>query len=260
MVQVTTPYSSAPFQCARTPPKRTLLDARAFLATHLIKSQRQLVGDAMNSNNGAFRILVVDNDPAIATSLAEILQSSGFSALPFSNPFNALAATAAEYPDVLITAVQIADISGIELALQLKDLCLDCGVLIISGFSCFGNLIERACRLGFQISLHSRPANPNTFPGEVRRLVHRNTLSANRSRSTRSRHVLDLEGTHSIHSLRQSRWHVSFRLYGLLRHCEFQAARRGPHRARTEAHLRALDVRNPKTRRKESSISSESSD
>lgn len=133
----------------------------------------------MNSNNGAFRILVVDNDPAIATSLAEILQSSGFSALPFSNPFNALAATAAEYPDVLITAVQIADISGIELALQLKDLCLDCGVLIISGFSCFGNLIERACRLGFQISLHSRPANPTTFPGEVRRLVHRNTLSAN---------------------------------------------------------------------------------
>jgi CheY-like chemotaxis protein len=138
----------------------------------------QLVGSAMNRNNGAFRILVVDNDSVIATSLAEVLRSSGFSALPFSSPFNALAAAAAEHPDVLITHVQKADISGIELALQLKSLCLDCGVLIISGFSCFGNLIERACRLGFQIALSSRPLDPNTMFGEVRRLVRRNTPSA----------------------------------------------------------------------------------
>ncbi len=135
----------------------------------------------MNRNNGAFRILVVDNDPVIAKGIAEILRSSGLSALPFSNPFNALAAAAAEHPDVLITAVQIADISGTELALQLKDLCLDCGVLIISGFSCFGNLIERACRLGFQIAFYSKPLEPNTPIGEVRRLVRLNaTLSSNR--------------------------------------------------------------------------------
>ena len=132
----------------------------------------------MNRNNGAFSILVVDNDSVIASSLAEVLRSSGFSALPFSSPFNALAAAAAEYPEVLITHVQIAEIAGIELALQLKSLCLDCGVLIISGFSCFGNLIERACRLGFQIALDSKPIAPNMLIGEVRRLVRRNTPSA----------------------------------------------------------------------------------
>jgi len=61
--------------------------------------------------------------------------------------------------DVLITAAQIAERSGIELALYLKDLCLDCTVLIISGFSCFGNLMERACRLDFQIAFL-----PNQLP------------------------------------------------------------------------------------------------
>ncbi len=135
----------------------------------------------MNRNNGAFHILVVDNDPVIATSLAEVLRSSGFSALPFSNSFKALAAAA--NPDVLIAAIQIADISGTELALQLKDLCLDCGVLIISGFSSFGNFIERACRLGFQIAFYSKPLAPNTLIGELRRLVRRNSLSTTATRN-----------------------------------------------------------------------------
>ena len=157
----------------------------------------------MNRNNGAFHIVVVDNDPVIATSLAEILRSSGLSALPFSNPFNALAAAAAEHPDVLITAVQMADISGTELALQLKDLCLDCGVLIISGFSCFGDLIERACRLGFQIAFYSKPLEPNTLIGEVRRLVRLNaTLSSNRD--PRVDMFLISKRFILIHSLRQT--------------------------------------------------------
>ena len=73
-----------------------------------------------------FHILVIDNDHVIATSLAEILRSSGFSASPFSNPSSTLAAVAAKYPHVLITVVQIAERSGAELALYLKDLCLDC--------------------------------------------------------------------------------------------------------------------------------------
>ena len=130
----------------------------------------------MSRNNGAFHILVVDNDPVIATSLAEILRSSGFSALPFSNLFSALEAATAKYPHVLITPIQMAELSGVELALNLKDLCLDCEMLIISGVSCFGNLIERASRLGFQIAFHSKPVDPNMLFGEVIRLVRRNAL------------------------------------------------------------------------------------
>jgi DNA-binding NtrC family response regulator len=131
----------------------------------------------MNRNNGAFHILVVDNDPAVATSLAEILRSSGFSVSPFSNPFSALVAATEQYPHILITVVQIAERSGVELALYLKDRCLDCEALIISGVSCFGNLVERASRLGFQIAFHSKPVDSNVLLGEVIRLVRRNALS-----------------------------------------------------------------------------------
>ena len=95
----------------------------------------------------------------IATSLAEILPGRVVSsASPFSNPCPAptLAAVAAKYPHVLITVVQIAERSGAELALYLKDLCLDCEMLIISGVSCFGNLIERASRRGFHDPLSTQ--------------------------------------------------------------------------------------------------------
>jgi CheY-like chemotaxis protein len=138
----------------------------------------QLVWSAMNRNKGAFIIRVLDNDPVIATSVAEVLRSNGFSALPFSNLIKALPASGAKDPDVLIAPVQMLDISGSELTLHLKNLCLDCGVLIISGFSCFGNLIERACRLGFQIAFHSKSVSPNTLFGDVRKLVPRNNVRA----------------------------------------------------------------------------------
>jgi CheY-like chemotaxis protein len=66
------------------------------------------------------RVFVVDDEPVIASSLAAILRMNGFSARFFTSPLAALAAARSESPDLVISDVAMPDISGIELAIQMR--------------------------------------------------------------------------------------------------------------------------------------------
>jgi DNA-binding response OmpR family regulator len=65
------------------------------------------------------RIFVVDDERIIAETLATILMKSGFSAVPFSNPMEALSAAELEAPDLLISDVVMPQLSGIDLATRI---------------------------------------------------------------------------------------------------------------------------------------------
>ena len=69
------------------------------------------------------RIFVVDDESIIASSLQLILMSQGFDAHSFADPLAALNAARSKSPDLLITDVMMPQMTGIELAVQIRQDC-----------------------------------------------------------------------------------------------------------------------------------------
>ena len=75
----------------------------------------------MPGSHKLHRIFVVDDEPVIASTLATILCKHGFDATSFSKPLEALLASRSEAPDLLISDVVMPSLSGIELAIQVRE-------------------------------------------------------------------------------------------------------------------------------------------
>jgi CheY-like chemotaxis protein len=79
------------------------------------------------------RVIVVDDEATIAATLALILQKSGYSAIHFTNPLEALQAIKINPPDLLISDVVMPQMSGVELAISVRRIQPECMVLLFSG-------------------------------------------------------------------------------------------------------------------------------
>jgi len=116
-------------------------------------------------------VYVVDDDLTLASDLAAILRLSGFSARSFRDPTEAVVAATSEFPALLIADVLMPELSGLELAIELRSLCPDCQVLMISGYPCYHTLVDRAYLLGFEIAFLPKPISPAHLIREVTKLV-----------------------------------------------------------------------------------------
>ncbi|RXH53938.1 response regulator [Granulicella sibirica] len=90
------------------------------------------------------RVFVVDDETVIATTLTAILKQTGFDAVGFTNPLKALAAADDKSPDLLISDVVMPQLSGIDLAIQLKEKAPACKVLLFSGQASTADLLTSA--------------------------------------------------------------------------------------------------------------------
>ena len=106
------------------------------------------------------RIFVVDNAPFIASSLADILRMSSFSAASFTHPREALTAALAESPDVLLCDLYAPDFSGLELASLLKSAHLDCDIILFSGHPHMADLVDDARDRGRPFKFLPKPFPP----------------------------------------------------------------------------------------------------
>jgi FixJ family two-component response regulator len=77
-------------------------------------------------------IYVVDDEVAIASTLAAILVESGYSAKYFTSPFEVLDVARSEPPQVLISDYSMPGLTGLELAQDLALLCPQCSVILLS--------------------------------------------------------------------------------------------------------------------------------
>jgi DNA-binding NtrC family response regulator len=118
-----------------------------------------------------WRVFVVDDERVIATTLAAILQLNGFVADSFVRPFDALDAARLKAPDLLISDVVMPDISGVELAIQIKEICPDCKVLLFSGQAATADLLLAAREQGHDFQLLSKPVHPTELLAQVGKLV-----------------------------------------------------------------------------------------
>ena len=107
-----------------------------------------------------FHIFVVDDEKVISETLATILRIHGFAATSFTNPFEALNNARSASPDLLLSDVMMAELSGVDLAIQIKETCPNCKILLFSGQAATVDLLHAAREQGHDFHLLAKPVHP----------------------------------------------------------------------------------------------------
>jgi CheY-like chemotaxis protein len=116
------------------------------------------------ANNSTFRVFVVDDEDIIATTLASILQmQGGFVATPFHGAAEALEAALAEKPDLLISDVAMPVLTGIELAIRVRERHPRCKVLLVSGHPDTVDWLAAARAKGHDFEVLAKPVHPSAL-------------------------------------------------------------------------------------------------
>jgi DNA-binding response OmpR family regulator len=127
-------------------------------------------------------IFVVDDELVIASTLAFILRMNGYSAKFFTRPFEALTAAQSEAPDLLISDVQMPDLSGVDLAIRMRAKHPECKILLFSGQAATLDLLEDARNQGHDFHLLLKPVHPSELLFEIGTLS--NGAQSRRPRTT----------------------------------------------------------------------------
>lgn len=108
----------------------------------------------------AKRIFVVDDDRCIANTLTTIFRNSGYEATALYNGQSALAACESVAPDLIISDVLMPGMTGIEMAIQIKQRRPGCKILLFSGSAASADLLKDARRQGYDFELLAKPVHP----------------------------------------------------------------------------------------------------
>jgi CheY-like chemotaxis protein len=120
-------------------------------------------GTAMQTLTAAQRrpkVLIADDEPIIAKTLALILTASGFDATFALSGEAAVQAARASCPDAVVLDVYMRGISGIETASRIRALNPSCKTILISGASPEPELLAEIASLGVDVDVLIKPFDP----------------------------------------------------------------------------------------------------
>jgi CheY-like chemotaxis protein len=117
-----------------------------------------------NPNANRHRIkphtLVIDDDVAVADTLAMVLNSEGFDARAvYSGEEGVELARSFEF-DFLVTGVVMTQMNGIDAAIQLRKLLPKCKILLVSGDNDTSALLHNAQSQGYRFEILAKPVHP----------------------------------------------------------------------------------------------------
>ncbi len=123
------------------------------------------------------KVLIVDDEPRIVQSLADILRAEGYHVLPAYSAREALEFAAQSCPDILLTDVLMPDKNGFELALEIKERCPHCRLLLFSGQAATAQLAsdyaQRFTTAGYRFELLPKPLRPEQLLKQLEQaLIH----------------------------------------------------------------------------------------
>ena len=109
---------------------------------------------------GKPKVLVVDDERVIADTLAMILNQSGFEARAAYSAEKALELGTTFTPDMLISDVIMADLNGIDAAIQFRGMLPKIKILLFSGQAATADLLEKARAHGYEFEILAKPVHP----------------------------------------------------------------------------------------------------
>jgi CheY-like chemotaxis protein len=124
-------------------------------------------------------VLVVDDEPLIAETLAAILNNSGLAALTAPDALAALEIAQLMPPEMLISDVAMPGMNGFELAIEVTKAIPDCEVILFSGQATPSELEEMNHAAGRDFVTLIKPVHPADLLAHVyERLGTRGTIPA----------------------------------------------------------------------------------
>jgi CheY-like chemotaxis protein len=124
------------------------------------------------------KILVVDDELAIAETLRMILEMSGYAAHSASSGVQAIAKAEEGCPDLLLSDVMMPGLNGFETALRIKARCPGCRLLFFSGYSAHPEMLQLSEDLksrGYDFEVLPKPLHPSLLLEKVKSaLLERN--------------------------------------------------------------------------------------
>lgn len=122
------------------------------------------------SNHHRPVVLIVDDEPVIADTLAVILTHHGFAAISAYDAEAALELAAVIPPELLISDVLMPGLSGVDLAITLKETIPDCRVLLFSGQASTVDLLHSARKAGHDFTVLVKPVHPTELLAQISKL------------------------------------------------------------------------------------------
>lgn len=115
----------------------------------------------------AKRIFVVDDGQNIADTLAVILRQSGYEVRAFYNAETALAQLEPCCPDLVISDVMMPGMSGLDMAVLIRERLPECKVFLFSGQASTLNILDMVGRRGYDFELLAKPIHPTDLLAKV---------------------------------------------------------------------------------------------
>jgi CheY-like chemotaxis protein len=104
--------------------------------------------------------LVIDDDIAVADTLAMVLKTGGFETTTAYNGEAGVELARSRKFEYLVTNVVMPQMNGIEAAIEIGKLLPKCKVLLVSGDNEAGALLEEAVTRGYKFELLAMPVHP----------------------------------------------------------------------------------------------------
>jgi DNA-binding NtrC family response regulator len=109
------------------------------------------------------RVLIVDDEHAIAETLGMIFSNAGYSARVAYSAEQALPLIAEWSPHLLILDVRLPGMNGVDLAIRVKAEYPLCDTLLFTGDSSVADLLESARQRGYHFEILAKPVPPDDF-------------------------------------------------------------------------------------------------
>ena len=117
------------------------------------------------------RILIVDDEPQLADTLATILQRAGYIAKAVYSSDEALSLMAAQPTSLVVVDVIMPGMDGIALAKEIRKSYPTCRVLLFSGNADTQDLLEAAQQEGHAFEVLAKPVSPLQMLAKVASLL-----------------------------------------------------------------------------------------
>lgn len=109
------------------------------------------------------KVLVVDDDNAVADTLTLVLNFNGFDAIAAYSGERGLELARQSPYDHLVTDVMMGPMDGIHAAIAIQAISPSCTVLLISGDERASNLLADAVRDGYNFEILAKPVHPTVI-------------------------------------------------------------------------------------------------